>query len=73
MPSGYLERSLSPSCEGVLALLWELPEGIGFCSDPLPQSQCKTLTLVKDELPLYFSAVREWCVDLLQNRRFALP
>ena len=23
-PSGYLERSLTPACEGVLALLWDL-------------------------------------------------
>ena len=72
MPSGYLERSLSPSCEGVLALLWELPEGIGFCSDPLPKAQCKELTPIKGDLPLWFSVVREWCVDLLQNRRFTL-
>ncbi|MDE7260501.1 MAG: flagellin lysine-N-methylase [Oscillospiraceae bacterium] len=72
--SGYLERSLSPSCEGVLALLWELPDGIEFRSDPLPKSQHKYVNFPEENpLPLYFSVVREWCVDLLQNRRFTLP
>lgn len=37
--SGYLHRSLSPACEGVLALLWELPEGVDFVSDPLSLRQ----------------------------------
>lgn len=72
MPSGYLERSLSPSCEGVLSLLWELPEGIEFCSDPLPKAQHEKLTPANGNLPLWFSVVREWCIDILQNRRFTL-
>ena len=37
MLSGYLERSLSPSCEGVLALLWDLPEGRGVSLLPPAQ------------------------------------
>ncbi len=74
LPSGYLERSLSPSCEGVLALLWELPEGIEFYSSPLPKEQCKYMDFQEEHpLSLYFSVVREWCVDLLQNRKFTLP
>lgn len=74
MSSGYLERSLSPACEGVLALLWDLPEGVDFRSDPLPKAQQRLFT--PDEgnlLPLWFPVVREWCVDLLQDRRFTLP
>ncbi len=74
MPSGYLERSLSPSCESVLALLWDLPEGIEFYSSPLPKEQCKYITFHEEHpLALYFAVVREWCIDLLQNRRFTLP
>lgn len=74
MPSGYLERTLSPGCEGVLSLLWDLPDGIEFCSDPLPQTQRKKLTMTKNNpLFLCFSVVREWCIDVLQNRRFTLP
>lgn len=74
LSSGYLERSLSPSCEGVLALLWDLPEGIGFRSDPLPKEQRKKITPDKENpLPLWFSVVREWCIDALQDRRFTLP
>lgn len=72
--SGYLERSLSPSCEAVLALLWDLPEGIEFRSNPLPQKQWKRATpSTEGPLPLWFPVVREWCVDILQDRRFALP
>ena len=73
MPSGYQERSLSPGCEGVLALLWDLPEGIEFRSDPLPKERSGMLPLNESSLPQRFSVVREWCIDLLQNRRFTLP
>lgn len=72
--AGYFERSLSPSCEGVLALLWELPDGIEFRSDPLPREQNRSITFSVDSpMPLWFSVVREWCVDLLQNRKLSLP
>ena len=74
MPSGYLERSLSPSCEGVLALLWDLPGGVEFRSNALPPQACKTMNCSPENpLTLCFSAVREWCIDLLQNRSFPLP
>ena len=74
LPSGYLERSLSPACEGVLALLWERPDGIGFVSDPLSQRDGKLMS-VSDPASLYpdFQTIREWCIDLLQDRRFSLP
>ena len=72
--SGYMERSLSPACEGVLALLWELPEGIAFISDPLPKEDRRRL-VVNDDAPLkrYFADIRELCVDFLQDRRLPLP
>lgn len=74
MLSGYLERSLSPSCEGVLALMWNLPDGIEFRSDPLPKEERRTMVFSEEEpLSKWFSVVREWCVDLLQNRKYALP
>ena len=74
MLSGYLERSMSPSCEGVLALLWDLPEGVAFLSDPLPRDQHMNVTPPADaSMALWFPVVREWCMDLLQNRLFTLP
>lgn len=74
MPSGCLDRSLSPSCEGVLTLLWDLSEGIEFRSDPLPKERHRKRTLKEDNpMLLWFSVVREWCIDILQNRRFTLP
>lgn len=74
MASGCLERSLSPSCEGVLELLWNLPEGVEFRSDPLPKVEQRRLT-VHDGQPLapFFGRIREWCVDMLQNRDYPLP
>lgn len=73
MPSGCLERSLSPSCEAVLALLWDLPEGIEFRLDPLPEKERKNVTITAGSpMPLWFSAVRDWCIDLLQNRKYSL-
>ena len=49
-PSGYLERSLTPACEGVLALLWDLPEGLEFLSDPLTKEQRRSMTVEEDSL-----------------------
>ena len=72
--SGYLERSLSPACEGVLALLWELPEGVEFVSDPLPKEKQRKLTIEGDvSLIRHFAEIRELCIDFLQDRRFPLP
>ena len=44
MMSGYLKRSLSPSCEGVLKLLWDLPDSTEFRSDQLPKAEHKRIT-----------------------------
>lgn len=75
MPSGYLERTLTPACEGVLALLWDLPEGVEFRSDPLEQEAWKTFTYVekKELLWSHFQEIRELCIDTLQDRRRPLP
>lgn len=72
--SGYLERSLSPGCEGVLALLWDLPEGVEFRADPLPKEKIKARVL-RDPSPILenFQAIRSTCIDLLQDRRRPLP
>ena len=72
--SGYLERSLSPACEGVLALLWDLPDGVDFLSDPLPKGPFQRHTFDEDEyLQPNFHQIRSVCIDLLQDRRFVLP
>lgn len=73
-PSGYLERSLSPACEGVLELLWNLPEGVDFVSDPLPREGWKK-TSRENLAGLYsqFQDIRSQCIDFLQDRRYPLP
>lgn len=72
--SGYLERSLSPGCEGVLALLWDLPDGVEFRADPLPKEKRKA-RIFQESNPLLenFQAIRSACIDLLQDRRVSLP
>ncbi len=66
------EYTLSPSCEGVLQQLWDLPNGIEFVEDPLPKADYGKVSVVPGEsLGLYFTPIREMCIDLLQNR--ALP
>lgn len=73
LPSGYLERGLSTACEGVVALLWDHPEGIEFRSDPLPKAEQVRLSFPASSRYTFFGPVREWCVDMLQDRRFSLP
>ena len=74
LPSGYLEKDLSPACEGVLALLWEMPEGIEFRSDPLPAGQItKAAVGPRSSLKAYFHEIRSQCIDFLQDRRISLP
>lgn len=75
--SGYYERALSPSCEAVLELLWNLPQGIDFVSDPLPQAEQSTIMLPLPEknptfLAAYYQEIRSLCIDILQDRRFSM-
>lgn len=74
LPSGYLERSLSPACEGVLELLWDLPEGLRFYSDPLPKAERRSIGGVLPDTHLsHFQEIRSQCIDILQDRRSPLP
>lgn len=64
------ELALSPSCEGVLALLWDLPQGIDFLEEDLPPQEYGT---VKASPWLErFADVRSFCVDVLQERSLPL-
>ena len=68
--SGYLERRLTPACEAVLELLWDLPDGVDFVADPLPKSKIRTLIMgTSGPLRLHFQELRSACIDLLQDRR----
>lgn len=66
------EHILSPACEGVLALLWDLPEGINFVEEPLDQKDWvdyEPHTLVTAR----FADIRSFCIDILQERSLKLP
>ncbi|MCI8914485.1 MAG: hypothetical protein HFF38_10240 [Lawsonibacter sp.] len=65
-----LEYSLSPSCEGVLAQLWDLKEGVDFVEDPLSKEKYK-IFWPKNPMEIRFFTVRALWIDALQAR--ALP
>lgn len=75
MISGYFERSLTPACEAVLELLWNMPEGVDFFSDTLPRDMWRDVLFDPINQPIapFFQQIREVCIDLLQNRSFPLP
>lgn len=64
------EFYLSPSCEGVLALLWDLPQGIDFWEEDLPKADWRVVT-TSDGLR-WFPEVRSFCIDVLQERSLPL-
>lgn len=66
-----LERSLTPACEGVLALLWDLPEGVDFVLNDLPKPVTRVLHINAPHLPAAFPEIRSLCIDFLQDQ--ALP
>lgn len=72
MISGFWEHSLSPACEGVLELLWNLPDGVDFVSDPLPEKKRGVVSAGSNFLRPHFQNVRSQCIDLLQSWRYPL-
>lgn len=60
------EFSLAPSCEGVLALLWDLPQGLDFWEEPLPKKDWKTAEM--ESQWAWFADIRSFCIDVLQER-----
>ena len=67
------EYTLSPSCEGVLQQLWDLPDGVEFVEDPLPKAEWRNMNISPgDNLLLYFAPLRGLFIDILQNRDMTL-
>lgn len=67
------EYTLSPSCEGVLQQLWDLPDGVEFVEDPLPKAEWRNMNISPgDNLLLYFAPLRGLFIDILQNRDMPL-
>lgn len=68
----YSERadSLSPACEGVLQLLWDLPDGIDFVEEDLPRKDWRERP--RQPQSMLFPLLRERCIDILQARQFSL-
>lgn len=68
--SAAKELSLSPSCEGVLALLWDLPQGVDFLEEDLPRQDWRVVT--GEGRYDWFPQVRSLCIDVLQERSLPL-
>ena len=67
------EYTLSPSCEGVLQQLWDLPDGIEFVEELLPRAEWKVMNITPGgTLSASFTPVRALCIDILQNRSMRL-
>ena len=67
------EYTLSPSCEGVLQQLWDLPDGIEFVEELLPNAEWRTMNITPgDTLSASFTPIRALCIDILQNRSMRL-
>lgn len=65
------ELSLSPACEGVLSLLWDLPEGIDFIEEPLEKKDFRNYAPV-NPVAGRFADIRSFCIDVLQERSLKL-
>lgn len=72
--SAAKELSLSPSCEGVLNLLWDLPDGVDFIEEDLSAGERRTCSFRAghETLMPWFETVRSLCIDALQNRAMPL-
>lgn len=67
------EYSMTPSCEGVLQQLWNLPDGIDFVENSLPLTEQMTANIpLGNSLLLYFTPIRSLFIDILQNRALSL-
>lgn len=66
------EHTLSPACEGVLALLWDLPEGIDFVEEPLERKDWIDYE-PKTAVTARFADIRSFCIDILQEGSLRLP
>lgn len=65
------ELSLTPACEGVLALLWDLPDGIDFIEEPLEKKDCKRYEAA-NPVVARFADIRALCIDVIQDRSLRL-
>jgi len=67
------EYALSPSCEGMLQQLWDLPDGVEFVEEPLPREEWRGVNIVLGgNLVQFFAPLRELCIDILQDRALTL-
>lgn len=73
--TGYLERSLSPACEAVLELLWNLPDGVDFRISPIAEETDKRNMSAKEPSQMLVNSfdIQDICISIVQDRRLPLP
>lgn len=65
------EYVLTLACEGVLSLLWDLPEGIDFVEKPLDKKDWLDYE-PNTKVTARFADIRSFCIDILQERSLKL-
>lgn len=65
------EYVLTPACEGVLALLWDLQEGIDFVEESLDKKDWLDYE-PNTKVTARFADIRSFCIDILQERSLKL-
>lgn len=66
------EFSLSLACEGMVNLLWDLPQGIDFIEEPLHPKDVR-YSHPKSTAAARFAPIRSLFIDVLQERSLKLP
>lgn len=56
----------------MLALLWDLPQGIDFWEEPLEKKDWRTFQ-PSHSVDARFADIRSLCIDVLQERSLSLP
>lgn len=67
-----LEYSATLGCEGILQLLWELPDGVEFVEEELPRNKQYVCRPKAGSLSMDFPEIRSLCIDILQERSMTM-
>lgn len=74
LPTGERAYCCSTACEAVTQVLYQRRDGLGFIQEPVPPKEQKmAMFALTGPLAEHFGALRELCIDILQDRTLSLP
>lgn len=69
----FKEYAVSPSCEGVIRQLWDMPDGVDFFTEPLSEAEYRSIIIdEKNYFNKSFAPLRNMWIDILQNRSVSM-